>query len=128
MPWVTKMDIPNFKTARQQGEVINKDGYHQPDKWSYRRQHCGCENTTKKGSYRDVSVEINGMVVHYYHQTPVVAEKDGKYWLNSGGYRTSTTKERINRYCPFRVFQDFEWYVKYNNETLEFKDGMVLEG
>lgn len=120
--------MPKFKEATEKGEIVNKDGYHQPQNAGF-KQKCGCELTTEKGAYRDISVKMdNGMIVHFYHQTPIVCEHNGKIWLNNGGYQTSTTKERINRYCPFQVYQeDFEWYVKYQGEILEFQNGMVLE-
>lgn len=123
------MNVPKFKVAYESGELLNKEGYHKPNSQNYRWLNCGCSKTTDKGTYRDFSIKLdNGMFVHYYHQTPVVAEKDGKVWLNNGGYKTSSTKERINRYSPFRVFQeDFTWYVNYEDETLEFENGMVLE-
>lgn len=123
------MEFVNFDKATEEGEIINKDGYHQPDNYPIYKQKCGCKNTTKKGAYRDVSVEMdNGTIVHFYHQTPVVVEKDGTYKLNNGGYQTKSTKERINRYCPFRVYQeDYEWYVSYKGQTLEFESGMELE-
>lgn len=53
--------------------------------------------------------------------------------LNSGGFRTVTTKRRINESCrafnsPFQVFQkDWEWYVDaYNGIVIPFEDGMTL--
>lgn len=122
------MNVPKFKVAIEKGEIINKGGYHQPNNYSPFQKSCGCSLTTEKGAYRDTSVDLGDMVVHYYHQTPVVAKKDNKIWLNNGGYYTSTTKERINRYSPFKVYQrDYEWYVSVNDETLEFKNGMELE-
>ena len=37
-----------------------------------------------------------------YHSTDIVTyRKDGSIVLSSGGWRTSTTKERINEYIPF---------------------------
>lgn len=123
------MNVPTFQEARENGESINKEGYHKPNSQGFRHKNCGCKKTTEKGAYRDRSFEMpNGLVVHFYHQTPVVASKNGKYWLNNGGYKTSTTKERINRYCPFRVFQeDYDWYVNYQNERIDFENGMILE-
>lgn len=119
-----------FTEAVETGEVINRGSYHQPQRSGY-WPHCGCKNTTSKGAYRDVSVKMpDGRTIHYYHQSPVVVEKDGKYRLDSCGWDTSTTKERINRYIPrgYRVFQrDFEWFVKTpEDEKTDFEDGMVI--
>ena len=122
------MNVPKFNEAVEKGEITNKDGYHQPQNYLHMQKSCGCSLTTEKGAYRDVSFELDNMLIHFYHQTPVVAKKDGKIWLNNGGYFTSTTKERINRYSPYRVYQrDYEWYVSYEGKELEFKNGMVLD-
>lgn len=79
-------------------------------------------------------------VVCTYHDT-VVARKEGRLVrLDSGGYRTATTKLRMNQfaneYCNswFNVCQKGgKWYVhipyrNYPNDTvLEFYDGMEFE-
>jgi hypothetical protein len=47
------------------------------------------------------------------HNTDVVTlHPDGCYTLDSGGWRTVTTKDRINRYAPVSVASDRgQWYV-----------------
>lgn len=51
------------------------------------------------------------------HATIVVTiHADGTYTLNSGGWQTVTTKERINGYSPARVYQEKrKWYVFTGN-------------
>jgi hypothetical protein len=65
------------------------------------------------------------------HNTDVIEyEPDGHIILDSGDYRSSTTKDRMNRYTPgsINVFQeDYEWFVEDSNETREFVDGIVVE-
>ena len=48
-----------------------------------------------------------------YHATPVVTiHKDCTYTLKTGGWRTATTKKRINDYSPARVYQrKGEWLL-----------------
>ena len=52
--------------------------------------------------------------------------------LNSGGYTTNTTKSRLNAILQeliagARVFQkNFDWYLSYNNQTVDFWDNMIL--
>lgn len=66
------------------------------------------------------------VVVRFRHATgePVV--------LNSGGWRTATTKLRMNQTSNeydlgFQVFQSKgEWFVTFDGETLDFQDGMTL--
>lgn len=64
------------------------------------------------------------------HGTTVVrVNADGTYTLNSGGYRTVTTKERINCFSPACLFQkDWAWYVRCDptrwQDRVPFRDGM----
>lgn len=126
------LEATDFHTAIETGEIIAKSGYHQPG-GSRLTAHCGCDLTTAKGAYRDVSVKMpDGRIIHYYHQSPIVVEgPDGRYRLDSHGYRdSSTTKERINRHAPATVFQrDFTWYVgsRSDDDPEPFEDGMVIE-
>ena len=54
--------------------------------------------------------------------------------LNSGGYTTNTTKSRLNAILQgliagASVYQkQFDWYLSYNNQTVDFWDGMILSG
>lgn len=63
-------------------------------------------------------MEIDGMQACVYHQTPVVQWNDKHVILKSGGYRTATTKVRMNEVAHeyklgFVVFQDKqEWCVR----------------
>jgi hypothetical protein len=73
-----------------------------------------------------------------YHQT-VVCEllDDGQVRLDSGGYRTATTKKRMNQFSGmigshWYVFQrDGEWFVEYLDfpaiKPMRFEDGMIIE-
>lgn len=134
------MDKISFAEAQKKGELVDKSGYHQPQNHS-RHMNCGCELTTGKGAYRDMTFKMpSGEIVHFYHQSPVVIEQNGKYRLDNCRYHTKSTKERINRYLPsgFKLIQrDFDWYIKswnpetdYENrdyERMEFSNGMVVE-
>ncbi len=59
------------------------------------------------------------------HWTEVVRYlPNGDVQLNSGGYRTATTKARINEFSPASVYQrDFQWFV---NGGEEFRDNMTV--
>ena len=52
--------------------------------------------------------------------------------LNTGGWATVTTKSRLNAILQglivgASVFQkNFDWYLSYNNQTVDFWDGMIL--
>jgi len=70
------------------------------------------------GTHATTISRIGGRTVVTYHETPVVTvDADGTVTLNSGGWRSATTKTRINQAASqldlrFRVYQaDFQWFV-----------------
>ncbi len=92
-------------------------------------QRVGDHKTTVKADQRMISV--------VYHSTEVVrVERDligNVITLRSGGYRTATTKTRINQAANayglgFQVFQKAgDWYVKAADGTVcGFSEGMVI--
>lgn len=120
-------EIPTFKEALENGTIVEKSSYHQ-NMSSFRNDAL----TTDKGAYRDAIVKMpDNTTVYIYHKTPIVIKKEGTYILNNGGWETSTTKERINRYIPSGYYvrqKDFTWYLETpDNEQIEFKNGMVIE-
>lgn len=68
------------------------------------------------------------------HRTTIVRYyPDGRIQLDSGGWRTVTTKQRINQLLPYpwRLDQTkYEWHVRdiRSQESFEFEDGMMLGG
>lgn len=124
------MEVPDFEAAVEDGDVIDKSGYHQPQNRdpTYR---CSCNLTTRKGAYRDVSVQHDGLVVHYYHQNPIAVElPDGRVRVSNCGHETRTTKQRLNGYLPtgFNLRQeDYEWILSTPTEgDVSWRNGMVL--
>jgi len=67
-----------------------------------------------------------------YHDTCIVKFNHEKIILNSGGWRTATTKRRMNQISNvyklgYRVYQhDFTWYIKFHDSILKFYDNMEL--
>jgi len=67
-----------------------------------------------------------------YHDTEVVRFSKNRIVLDSGGWRTSTTKARMNQAAnqydlPFQVFQKrHEWFVTTTLGDRLFEDGMVI--
>ena len=68
---------------------------------------------------KSISVRLHGTdVVRFY--------ANGLVKLNSGGWRTHTTKQRINKYSPVRIFQkNFEWFL---SDGRPFEDNMLVGG
>ena len=66
------------------------------------------------------------------HWTDIVRVGPKKITLNSGGWQTATTKNRMNQVSNewglgYWVSQlDYTWYVTYNEKTEEFYDGITI--
>ena len=82
----------------------------------------------KVGNNTYAEILQDGTVAIKLHSTYVVKiHPDNTYTLNSGGWQTATTKDRINQYSPKRVHQrNFEWFVSVNGKDYPFIDGMVV--
>lgn len=72
----------------------------------------------------------NDTVIRYHGTDVLKISPDGTQTLNSGGYRTVTTKKRLNEYGRgFYISQkDYEWFVFLDgiDEPVPFEDGMVI--
>jgi len=96
--------------------------------------------TTKAEAFRDTAeakgariigrntfryTRADGSTCIRLHKTDIVCtDKNGISTINAAGWRTPTTKERINAYAPVRVFQrNALWYV---GEVLFF-DGIKVD-
>ena len=68
-----------------------------------------------------------------YHHTNVVKFNEREIILNSNGYRTLTTKTRMNQASNqynlgYNVYQqDFEWFISYRGLILPFEDNIILD-
>ena len=89
-----------------------------------------CHNTwleqTGFGCSTEAAANGRGAYLVRFHSTVVVRfDADGTATLNSGGWRTHTTKARLN-WCGFRVGQRaFTWSLQLADATLvPFVDGM----
>jgi hypothetical protein len=71
----------------------------------------------------------NGARCWNLHDTRIVEIVDGYIILNSGGYQTQTTKERLNRYVPdgWYLYQEkSQWYLRIAGDTIPYYDGITL--
>ena len=77
------------------------------------------DNNTLRIEYNDESSAIR------LHNTNVVTFKGNKIILNSGGWRTLTTKDRINKFTNAKLYQEKGlWYLK-GSEL--FYDGCIID-
>ena len=88
-----------------------------------------------KGSNTEVEFNSNTNCSSVYlhgHQIATLDHSTNALKLSSCGYETVTTKSRLNAILEevkygCKVFQkNFDWFVRYNNQTQSFFDGMIL--
>lgn len=74
-----------------------------------------------------VRLSADSIGVRHQRTVVVTINKDGTYILYTGGWKTVTTKERMNTYSPVGVYQKKrEWYVSTSKGEIPFKDNMVV--
>jgi hypothetical protein len=85
----------------------------------------GQHSTTVSGSLKDNNLSV------VYHSTDVVKVTPTKIILNTGGWYTVTTKNRMNQTSNqfnigFYVYQkNCNWFVTYLGKTTEFKKSKI---
>jgi hypothetical protein len=88
-------------------------------------------DTRKVGNNTYAEILHDGSVGIMLHSTYVVKiHEDNTYTLQTGGWHTPTTKDRINQYFPGYVSQrKGEWFVRlnHNNREYPFVEGMVVQ-
>ena len=94
---------------------------------------------SNKGDFRKDNTEVaynsntNCSSIYLHgHQIATLDHHTNALKLSSCGYETVTTKSRLNALLSefkygCRVFQkNFDWYLRTNNQTVNFWDGMIL--
>ena len=78
------------------------------------------------GSHKTTVKTENGTTKVVYWSTPVVSFNDKEIILNTGNYRTNTTKTRMNQTSSqfglgFYVFQkNYDWFVEFKGNIEPF--------
>ena len=83
------------------------------------------DNSTLLIDYKDGTKAIR------FHNTDILSEKDGVLTLNSGGWRSRTTKDRINQYAkklqgiPYIWQKNHQWYIGEGvfYDGMQFRNG-----
>ena len=95
----------------------------------------GIENITSSKKIGNNTYEVNynnGNKAIRLHFTDVITFKsDGSIILNSGGWKTTTTKDRINTFLKgLSIYQkNYNWYIVKNydwNNPISFYDGITF--
>jgi hypothetical protein len=79
-------------------------------------------------------VDKDGSTCWRLHGTVIAREKNKRLTLHAGGFRTPTTKDRLNNYvlrgrCPFSIYtKNRTWYIESTAGSPRwlFTDGIVL--
>ena len=70
-------------------------------------------------------LDANTVAVRLHKTNIVLIHANGTYTLNTGGWDSVTTKDRMNRYSPVRLYSENKvWKVG----DVGYKDGMVIDG
>ena len=89
-------------------------------------QHDGCRLVARN----TVRYRKGATVIYRLHRTDIIVESGDTVTLYCGGYRTVTTKDRINRFSPVRIHSDKGiWYigdVPFYDGIQVRKDGTVI--
>lgn len=84
----------------------------------------------KKNNTR-VTTDADGNKVVTLYRTPVVTFNENTIILNTGGFRTPTTKDRMNQAAidfrlGFSVFsRNFEWFCYYMGVSIPFNNDTI---
>ena len=68
---------------------------------------------------KTIGIKLHATDVVVYHQ-------DGRVVLNSGGWRTVTTKDRINNYSSARIGQCKGVWTLHGHNGAVFADGLTI--
>lgn len=82
----------------------------------------------KIGNNTYLQVRDDSTIAVKYHETDIVTYRsDSSITLDSDGWQTYTTKERMHRYTPFRVSQSqSEWTVTTDCGEYAYADGITF--
>jgi hypothetical protein len=85
------------------------------------------------GRATNVKREADGTLVVRYHSTDVVTVKpDGSIVLDTGGWRTLTTRTRMLQAAHeyslgYSIYQKaFNWYVEWKGQTIPFVENTLI--
>lgn len=72
-------------------------------------------------------IDADTIALRYQATDVVTYHADGRIVLNSGGWLTPTTKQRINDFSPANIYQQKgAWYFGGSAARLEFQDGIAV--
>lgn len=92
--------------------------------YSYFKEYFGKKADRPLANHTRIVNNQTNLAVRFWYTDVVQFFLDGRIILNSGGFRTQTTKERISTYSGYPIIQEKGvWFI----DGLPFKDGMVIK-
>jgi hypothetical protein len=74
-----------------------------------------------------VEADSDGSIGVRFHNTRILTfHPEGSFTVNTGGYRSVTTKQRLNALLPsgYRIFSErYTWKISTPEGTFQFEDG-----
>jgi hypothetical protein len=89
------------------------------------------KNKTSKIGNNTYRINYDDREAIRLHNTDILTFVSDHVTINTGGWQTRTTKDRINKYLPEGVYisqKDFTWYIhdSRDNSVKEFHEGITI--
>lgn len=108
--------MTQFKGSRSKKDIMA--GVKAEVTWSRKRMN----NTIEYGT-------VDGSRIFRLHDTDIITfAPNGNIILDSGGWQTVTTKQRMNHFLPNgSIFQEkYIWYLAINGDQYVYQDGITI--
>lgn len=100
------------------GKKSERPIYKPSSQWAKSSTRSTWKNT------RLVRIDDDTIGVLYHHTVIVYYHRSGLMMLNTNGWHTISTKQRLNHFAPVYVYQrDYDWYFGNNND---YEDGLII--
>lgn len=97
--------------------------------YSEAQRMLGKKETKKVDRNTYLRSEDGNMVIRFWDTDIVTISPDNLYTLNSGGYFTTTTKDRLNKFSPVCIYQERGlWYVTGRRYTTGEDKAVFVDG
>lgn len=105
---MTKLSF-NGKTFAECAKFLNKKD---------KRKIGNNTELVKHERYFTIDLHFNSIVYIY---------SDDSIMLSTGGFWSKTTRERLNHFSPYKIFQQMgNWFIKTPEGTKNFISGMII--
>lgn len=72
--------------------------------------------------------ELGAIAIRLHNTDILTFNPDGSIVCQTGGWKTHTTKDRLNEYLPVQIWQRAgRWFLGSNGSTIEFADGLTIK-